>query len=511
MGVMTIHTGGTWMKLIGTISMHYPFIDDRTKTILESLVQKASDYSDFVRLLTNKTLKEKEGSLLPVLAFIHSRNLCYSSGLDALSREFIHLSLLKPFILCCKSCQTPNWDAVRKAVDGVLMQGLDDWLAVEMCILKIRAGLSISHWSSEEENAFDKILHLIRSNKSLSCYIPELCQIRSARHIDEANREMAIKSTLHGIELAESNDDPIRILSLYGQLAVLVEESDLHKSIEYLRKANIVFDTLGTSVLEATVLSHIGRLLSIRGEFNGALEAYIEAIRISDSLEVELGILPYSIAHIYNILGDGHEAHKWSKLALKSMSFSTRSLACTHTQMARALLQLGQPLAASSHLDQARELSQVEGNEAILALCSIAEGLINENEGLYDDAYQSYERAVEIIEQHKYPIELNDCALQLARLEVQKFSHGNEDDKDNYSTVWLDNLEENAREKDYPGILGIALLLKAELFFKQNRHSEAVSLVEEVGNIAQESSLSFLDDRIATLLSVVDQTLDADH
>jgi tetratricopeptide (TPR) repeat protein len=497
------------MRSIGTITMHFPFIDDIMKARIESLMEKASDYSDFVSLLTRETMKNKGDPTLPILAFLHSRNLCYIDGIEALSREFAQLPSVMPFVLNCQACRTQarNWDELQTAIDKALEQGLDDWLIVEMCLLRINAGRDNSQWGPDEENSMDTILRLVQSNRSLSCYIPDICIIQSSRYIDEENREMAIKSAQHGIELAEANDDPVLKLDLYRRLAVAVEESNSRKSVEYLRMANKTLDSLGNSVLEATILSHIGRIMTIRGEFTGALEAYLEAIHIHESFENGLGIIPYCIAQIYNILGDGNEAHKWSKVALYTISDSKRALACTHTQMARALIQLGRPIDARLHLDKARDLSQVVGNEAILALYSIAEGLIDEAETLYDDAYHSYEKGVEIIVRHKYPIELNDCALQLARLEVERFSLGAMDDNDDYSTVWLDGLEQVALEKDYPGILGLALLLKAELHFKQNKHSEAKLLIEEVGNIAQQPGLEYLDDKIANLLSVMDQMI----
>jgi hypothetical protein len=47
------------MKPMGTITKYYPFIDEETKSILNSLMEESSSYFDFVQRLCDVVLENE--------------------------------------------------------------------------------------------------------------------------------------------------------------------------------------------------------------------------------------------------------------------------------------------------------------------------------------------------------------------------------------------------------------------------------------------------------------------
>jgi len=56
---------------MGTITKYYPFIDEDTKSILNSLMAESSSYYDFVQRLSEKVLKDEVSVNLSYLAAAH--------------------------------------------------------------------------------------------------------------------------------------------------------------------------------------------------------------------------------------------------------------------------------------------------------------------------------------------------------------------------------------------------------------------------------------------------------
>ena len=45
------------MEPLGSITVYFPFIDEETKNVLESIMEEAYNYYDFVKILTQRILE----------------------------------------------------------------------------------------------------------------------------------------------------------------------------------------------------------------------------------------------------------------------------------------------------------------------------------------------------------------------------------------------------------------------------------------------------------------------
>ncbi|MFW9864422.1 MAG: hypothetical protein ACFFET_19210, partial [Candidatus Thorarchaeota archaeon] len=57
------------MEPLGTITMCYPFVDEKTKDTLESVMNDAENYGDFTEKLCDRVISEPSSPVLEYLVF----------------------------------------------------------------------------------------------------------------------------------------------------------------------------------------------------------------------------------------------------------------------------------------------------------------------------------------------------------------------------------------------------------------------------------------------------------
>ncbi len=62
-------------------------------------------------------------------------------------------------------------------------------------------------------------------------------------------------------------------------------------------------------------------------------------------------------------------------------------------------------------------------------------------------------------------------------------------------------MEEMARRKNLPGVLGLSLLLKARVQFLEGYNDTALIIIDQVRELAQNPGTRFLQDKIEVLSS----------
>ena len=63
------------MKPLGSITKYYPFLDEETQEVLDSLMASSYNYSDFVHQLVEKVSEDDSNDALIFLAAVHTDNL----------------------------------------------------------------------------------------------------------------------------------------------------------------------------------------------------------------------------------------------------------------------------------------------------------------------------------------------------------------------------------------------------------------------------------------------------
>ena len=93
---------------------------------------------------------------------------------------------------------------------------------------------------------------------------------------------------------------------------------------------------------------------------------------------------------------------------------------------------------------------------------------------------------------------INECLYLLAETEILHYIETPESDG-LLVLHWIGIMEEMARRKDLPGVLGLALLLKARMLLFQGHDQEAQSTLNQVQKLSKNPGTIFLEDLVETV------------
>ena len=496
--------GNARMEPLGTITMYYPFVDDGTKTIMNEMMKRAFNYADFARMLADYVSNEDVSDPLPMIAMKHAQNLCDIESLNKISKRYGQNFLVKPFFYLCYSCThgIPQLDKAVTSSQEALERDLENWIQFEILDMKIRASLNQSSGGPEVENDLDAMRRLVSNNEDLDCYANIVHGLTAAQLWNEGHKQEALVEYEVAVESARRVDDRVNLAKLHRNIASLLRVSNPTKSRDLLMIAKDMFEELGLGLWDT--LTTLGRIHELRGEFNAALEHYHESHISLEKRGSPTFSTSLRIAAIYLMIEDGEAALEWANMALVAGSHSDPSKSSALHILARAQILLGEYEEASDNLDFMMNVALKSGFEHILASSYLVQGLLEKSQGDLKDADLSITRALETYERHSDQTGINDCLLRLAEIEVESFSANDENRHVGSREKALPLLIDVARTKDYPGILGLALLLKAELLIKQGRTEDAGELLREVHELAEHPETSFLTDKIDKLRVIVD-------
>ena len=480
--------------------MYFDFVDEKTKGILEALMSRSYNYLDFSNLITERACIETTEPLLAFMAVLHSFKLWNMLNLTKLSALFGSNPLVRPYLLDIKSSlgEEVDWDGVLEATQIVLDSTTEKWIALHMHLLECSVSIG-SHEASCKDATVASIENLLKNNKELLCFTPTYLLIRAEMLSQMEDPDKRLSLTQRAIELARSTDDKLSEGLGYRMLAAHHLSSDSQKTREYLQSSDYLFEELGHRLGLANNLATQSSLYSASGEYDRALECLFESMKLRESLGVDNWLIPTNIAGIYNIIGDHKAALEWSEYALISICTCDTLIGYPHLQKARAMINVGHIDESIEHLDVALQYALKEGDDRLMRLYDVTLTLLQRAEGDTSSALHNLEGRIDSDFPTLDVYDLNEYLLLLAETEVFAFKHTEENSSSEYSGPWMERLEERARRKEQAGLLGLTLLLKARLRFKQNRTDAARYLLEEVLQMGRIYNMEFLCDRAIEL------------
>ncbi|MFW9926512.1 MAG: hypothetical protein ACFFDM_07055, partial [Candidatus Thorarchaeota archaeon] len=124
------------MKPIGTITACFPYVDEETRAILQSIMDKAKDYNDFAERLCEKAIRETLPELTIYFAYYH----CYNQNKYDFLRRLIDANLgteLTQFfglVAAQRRGEDIEWSEYQKAMFSALKHVENDWMACHIYI-----------------------------------------------------------------------------------------------------------------------------------------------------------------------------------------------------------------------------------------------------------------------------------------------------------------------------------------------------------------------------------------
>ena len=494
------------MKPIGTITKYYPFINSDTRTKIEEVMELSNNFSDFVSRLIQTIQSKDENPYLKFLVIFWCESLRKHKELRQLSDLCWNDPYCRPYLTLelVREGSSVAHDDVIDSIKNALSLNPDDWIAVILNIFLF--SLAIEHYYETPliEQAFSNVQSLLQDNIELNCFSPSYYIINSYRYRDEGNSSSALKEIEKAYKFAKKYNDIRDIAYSYLERAIIfvtyymLPESDIEVR-KNLEKALEIFREIGDKRIIGKSLNTFGVYCGTRGEFDEAIDCFMQSLEILEDFEDPIYEIPHNICMMYCAMGDKNEALEWAKVSLNAFLAEKRSIEYGYLDMAWAYILHGQIDEAIKHLDLAKEWVIKSGLEPALAWWYRVEGLLEKARGNHNSAMESLLSGYKIMERNKRRSRLVLCLCNLAETEVELFEPTRDNFNQEYSGPWLQKAEETMEREDLPGFIAIVKIIKAELRMKQGRHDEAQSIVTEVLKIAEKVGLEYLKPQIFAL------------
>ncbi|MHA2199866.1 MAG: tetratricopeptide repeat protein [Candidatus Thorarchaeota archaeon] len=492
------------MKPIGSITNIFPFIEPEDRLLVQSFIEEARDYADFAERLCNFVLANDASEAMAVFALSHFSLTDIAEGKEKFHEKYGQYSCIRPSVMMLNMTINNSWDwlVLQKEIDDAITSTTNPWIQFELYEVKKSCIRGIGIGNIEEDRIIGKMKDLIQHNKSLEFARSRIYCLIADQYRTDSNHQRALEEYESALQHALTYDDVVFASGVQIHMANLVKFTDSSKGLEILESAASKVNELGYLERQTGLFTIMGLIFEARGEYDAAVKSYEEALELRERVHPGHSprFLPGTLSRTFRKMGHVKESLEWAKIALTSKPIlsslpSVGLQVSGNLNMSAALALLGRVEEAKSYCDIGSELVLNSGMESWLSGLYVCRGLIERAEGKLTDALENFQNALEIVERLENPIRINDCLFLLAETEIQ-YQIDNLESDGMLANHWISVMEEMARKKDLPGILGLALLLKTRIQSLQHNDKEVQATLGEVRELAKNPSTRFLQDQI---------------
>ncbi len=494
------------MEPLGTITKYYPFIDEETKSILDSLMDESSSYYDFVQRLSDMVLKNEVPVNLAYIAAVQTWWGKTEKTMKLIQEKFKDVPWIKPWAYYLGSMvrdQALYHDAVVEAIEKGVDSSGKDWIETELHLLH-----AFFHWPMGDITSLfeplEKAKSLIDANPLLNCFEPLIHAFEGIAKAREGDIKDSLDVLRRGKELAEVHDDSLykymnmlqegNILTFVNVQDALSKHEELYELVQDLEVPYYVCEVLNDSSIAYEAAGEFDMSISCQHEVLKTLGE----IRPSDTLWM-------LISRTYATLADGHQALEWIN---RGFEYSGLSESPTmHNLKAWALALLNRIDEAEQSLDTAHSLIIKFGAERLLGDYYHVSGVVELRRGDFLAALDLIEKAWNIAERNPRGTNQNRALLELARAEILIDKQSIDISKVVVPGKWLSKLEKFAVERELPGIRMYAALLKSEFYQKHGQLKDAHATLLDALNITDSRGVTTLRKRISDRIDEISRLI----
>jgi len=484
------------LEPVGTITKYYPFVDEKTKSILTSLMKDSDNYFDFVERLCAFALKNEAPLNLAFLAAIHAWWCRVEEIMDAIQAKYNDIPCIRPWAFHCDSMERDQlWfhDSVVDAIEGLLGDSIANWMEVELHILHAFFHYPLGEVPSILEPA-EKARALIDANPLLACYEPAVTTFEAYAKFSEGDLNGSLSMVREGNELAQKYNDP-----LYKYMNMLQEGNILrcvtvHDSIVLFEDLYKLAEDLGVPSLIREVLNDSSIAFEAIGEYDLAISCHIEILEMAGGKCVS-DTTYMLLSRLYNTLNDGIQGQEWIDRGFECCGPVASPPLYYYKAWSLALQ--GRTGEAEKLLETAYGLTVKAGVEAHLLNYYHISGVVELRKGNLLAALERLAKAWEMAERIPRGTNQNRILLDLARVEIALGGQSTDASVD-VPGEWLSKLETFAQEKNLPGLQMYAALLKSEFYMKHNQLKDAIETLQSAQSITESPGVKTLRGRISS-------------
>lgn len=466
------------MEPIGTITMFYPFLDKKTVELIESILDDAFHYYDFVQKLVEISKSYDMSTPIARFAVIQAWLLNETDIWEEIQPRCGEDIVMMPigfwrFSKPGKTVEEFNAN-FYPALEASISARPDDWLLLYLHMIAARLSQE-----PEYSKNIDIAVRLVEENPELVCFSSYIHQLRGYKKYRARNLEGTLEEIERASEIARECNDLLRTSYCSLMMGGFFINDDPHKALTYLDEFYILAkDTLHLREAVGDATRNMAVAYQIFGEYDMALELLFEDQKWSPHAEISAYTAEH-VAQLYCDLELPEQSLEWLKGRTETFDFNWPYL---HSAMVRVLVQLDRLDETSSHLETAHKLSLAIGEDGPMMYYLHALGLLELARGNLDEAEDTLQSALQIATELNSQRGLNYCLLALTRLEVVSLSQSRDVGS---SGPWMTQLEKHAVKKNYPGIRMQHALLKAE-------YQEMIGEIE-AAQLALQDALTFTD------------------
>lgn len=491
------------MEPLGTITKYYPFLDEESKLILNSLMDESSSYYDFAQRLCDVVLENEIPVNLAYLAAVHSWWCRIEEKQNLIQEKYRDVPPIRPWGYGHNSLERDQvrfHDAVVEAIDEAIESSAEDWMETELHFLH-----TFYHWPLGDIpmmlEPVEKAKILIDANPLLNCFKPLVCAFEAMVRSRERFPKEAVVITQSGRELAETYDDSLFMYMNMLENATFLRYLNVQDSLALFEELyNLALD-LEVPYLVGEVLNDSASVFETAGEYDLAISSHIEKMKAWGKEDIPD---PFP-SRIYSTLGDGEKS-----LAVMNEYFEYAKpieTALFHLWKAWALALVNELDEAERTLEIAHSLLIKSGSERILGNYYHFSGVVEIRRGNFLDALDIIEKAWEIAERIPAGTNQNHALLDLARAEILLSIQSRDSTKIVAPGKWLCKLEAFAEERDLPGIRMQAALLKSEFYQGHDQLKDAKATLLDGLNISDSLGVVTLRKRLSDRISELNHLL----
>jgi tetratricopeptide (TPR) repeat protein len=490
------------LEPVGTITKYYSFVDEKTKSILNSLMKDSKNYFDFVERLSAFVLENEVPLNLAYLAAIHAWWCRVEDIIDAIQDKYNDIPCIRPWAFHCDSMERDQlWfhDSVVDAIEGLLDNSIADWMVVELHILHAFFHYPLGEVPSILEPT-RKAKAMIDANSLLTCYEPALMTFEAYAKAVEHHGNEALAMVRKGKELAQKYDDP-----LYKYMNMLYEGNILrcvsvHDSIILFEELYDLADDLGVPSLIGEVLNDSSIVFETVGEYDLAISCHNEILKMAGGKCV--GDTTYMLlSRLFNTLNDGIQAQEWIDRGFECGGPIASPTLYYYKAWSLALQdQTGE---AERLLETAYAMLVKAGVEVHLLNYYHISGVVELRKGNLLAALERLTKAWKMAERIPRGENQNRILLDLARVEIALGGESTDDARAPVPGKWLSKVEDFALEKELPGLRMYAALLKSEFYIKHSQFKDALETLESALNITDSLGVKTLRSRISSQIKEI--------
>jgi tetratricopeptide (TPR) repeat protein len=487
---------------MGTITKYYPFIDDESKSILDSLMKESSSYYDFVQKMCDVVLTNEVPVNLGHIAAVQAWWSRIEDTMKAIQAKYKDVKSIKPwgyFHHTLESDQIKHHDAVVEVIEELMETHPEDWILVELHLLHAHFHHPMFGDIPSQLEPVENAKKLIDANPLLECFESQACFYEGWAKRIEGDIEEAIAVYKRGIELAEDHDETLhKYMNLLG-LGDSLKNVNIREAIARFEEGYDLVQDLEVPFLEAEVLHDSGLVFLVAGEYDLAISCYIECAKYFNTPQPML-------ARTYADLGDGQQALDIINQYIEYSGHIEAPL--PFISKARALALLNKLDEAQKNLDKARKLVMKSGLDRLLGRYYQASALIELAKHDYPAAMDFYEKSWDIFERvGEMTGEKNRALLGLAQAEILLDNQSKDVKKSVTCGRWLSKLEKFATERDLPGIRMQAATLKSDFYQNHGQLKDAQAILRDALDISDSPGVTTLRKRITARIQELDKLL----